>query len=159
MGSLSFDFYKYVGCGNDFIIIDVRCNELVKFDSVSLPHFSQSICDRNYGVGADGLLVALKSTKADVKMEIYNRDGSVASMCGNGIRCFARWFRTFVTSSSNCLKIETSAGIFTAQFEDNLVKVEMPSLVKARYNIPLQLENSSANVHFLLVGVPHAVVL
>ena len=82
-----FDFFKYSAAGNDFIIIfegNLGSFKLTKENIVRL-------CDRRFGIGADGILLhsAPESTEAHAKMTIYNSDGSVAEMCGNGIRCFA----------------------------------------------------------------------
>ena len=82
-----FSFSKMQGAGNDFVVIDVMKNQ---FD-YSLPVLSQFLCDRHYGVGADGLILIDKSETQDFKMRIFNADGSEAEMCGNGIRCLAKY--------------------------------------------------------------------
>lgn len=79
-------FSKFHGLGNDFIIIDDRENNIDSYSQLAL-----SICNRNLGVGADGLIIVKNSDSYDIKMKIYNRDGSEAPMCGNGIRCFAKY--------------------------------------------------------------------
>lgn len=85
------DFSKYEGLGNDFILVDDRDR-----DSPSLtPEESEKLCHRNFGVGGDGVIFALKpsSDDFDFKMRIYNSDGSEPEMCGNGIRCFAQFLK------------------------------------------------------------------
>jgi len=81
-------FTKMHGLGNDFIIIDSRTEKL---EGIELSQLAIKLCDRHYGIGADGLLIAGPSSSADVKMRIFNPDGSEAEMCGNGIRCFAKY--------------------------------------------------------------------
>jgi diaminopimelate epimerase len=90
MSSLA-EFSKYEGLGNDFILIDDRDKS-----SPSLtPEQSAKLCDRNFGIGADGVIFALQppSKDFDFKMRIYNSDGSEPEMCGNGIRCFAQFLK------------------------------------------------------------------
>ena len=79
-------FVKMNGTHNEFVVVDGR--EIALDDPVA---FAQQICDPEHGLGADGLLLALKSATADVRMRIINADGSEAEMCGNGIRCLARY--------------------------------------------------------------------
>lgn len=97
------DFSKYEGLGNDFILIDDRDKE-----SPSLtPEASEKLCHRNFGVGADGVIFALKppSDDFDFKMRIYNSDGSEPEMCGNGIRCFAQFLKD-LGADGTCLCVE-----------------------------------------------------
>lgn len=85
------EFSKYEGLGNDFILVDDRDK-----DAPSLtPEQSEKLCDRNFGIGGDGVIFALKppSDDYDFSMRIYNSDGSEPEMCGNGIRCFAQFLK------------------------------------------------------------------
>jgi diaminopimelate epimerase len=85
------EFSKYEGLGNDFILIDDRDKS-----SPSLtPEQSEKLCNRNFGIGGDGVIFALQppSKDFDFKMRIYNSDGSEPEMCGNGIRCFAQFLK------------------------------------------------------------------
>ncbi|MBO4698129.1 diaminopimelate epimerase [bacterium] len=108
-------FFKYVAAGNDFVIIN-ECEtggfKLTKENIVR-------ICDRRFGVGADGILLhcAPESKNAHAKMTIFNSDGSTAEMCGNGIRCFALYLATDCGLSFNPLKIETGNGLLEARCE------------------------------------------
>lgn len=81
-------FWKMHGLGNDYIIIDDRDEKISVKQAVSL---AKRLCERRFSVGADGLLLVLGSKVADAKMRIFNADGSEAEMCGNGIRCFAKY--------------------------------------------------------------------
>ena len=84
---MKLNFTKWQGCGNDFVLIDCL-EEPLECDYASL---GKELCDRHYGIGADGILVVEPSEVADFRMRIINADGSEAEMCGNGIRCFARY--------------------------------------------------------------------
>ncbi|MFA6282210.1 MAG: diaminopimelate epimerase, partial [Candidatus Omnitrophota bacterium] len=104
------EFTKMVAAGNDFVVIDSKAG----IAESKLKQFAQKVCDRKYGIGADGLLLIEKSKKADVRMRIFNADGSEAQMCGNGSRCAALWAGGRVQgtgSSKKVIKLETKAGI------------------------------------------------
>lgn len=100
------EFTKWQGCGNDFVLIDGRKQEPDDYAS-----FAVKVCDRHYGVGADGILVVLPSERADFRMRIFNADGSEAEMCGNGIRCFARYLYEYGLTNKTEFPVETGAGI------------------------------------------------
>lgn len=103
---MEINFSKLHGQGNDFIIIDSTAR------SISLSKTQiQKICHRNFGIGADGLILVKKSNVADFRMDYYNHDGSVAEMCGNGIRCMAKFIYDKGLSNKNVLEIETLAGV------------------------------------------------
>src|SRR5262249_39228205 len=105
------EFSKMNGAGNDFVLVDNRTQKIkLKPDQVV------QICHRQRGIGADGimLLVPCESGKADWAWEFYNSDGSVAEMCGNGARCFARFVQK-LTGVKDQLTFETVAGIITAR--------------------------------------------
>jgi diaminopimelate epimerase len=99
-------FTKMQGTGNDFIIIDCRKTKITGPKKLAV-----AMCDRHYGVGADGILLLLDSGTADFRMRIFNPDGSEAEMCGNGIRCFAKYCYDNRITSAKQLEIETAAGI------------------------------------------------
>ncbi len=102
-------FTKWQGCGNDFVLVDGRASGLPS-DAAKL---SRYVCDRHYGIGADGLIFVLTSDKADFCMRIFNADGSEAEMCGNGIRCFARLVYEEGMTDKDAFTVETGAGILT----------------------------------------------
>ncbi len=99
-------FTKMEGIGNDYIYID-GINQEVPLD----PEFISKISDRHFGIGSDGMIVILPSDKYDFRMRMFNRDGSEAMMCGNGIRCFCKFIYDHHLSDKHHLKIETKAGL------------------------------------------------
>ena len=124
-------FEKWQGCGNDFVMIDNRERDFV--DNAEKIKF---ICDRHFGVGADGVIYVLKSDLADVRMRIFNADGSEAEMCGNGIRCFAK-FLLGEGKTKDSLKVQTEAGILTVRLNENLVTVDMGEPILEAERIPV----------------------
>ena len=110
-----FDFFKYSAAGNDFVIVNE--NALGPFELT--PENIVMICDRRFGIGADGILLHSKpeSMEAHAKMTIFNSDGSTAEMCGNGIRCFALYLIRDCGLSFDPLKIETGNGLLEARCE------------------------------------------
>lgn len=108
---MQLNFAKYEGIGNDFIIINNLDNSI----SLSQEQIAK-LCDRNFGIGSDGLILARGSETADFFMDFYNSDGSIAEMCGNGIRCFAKYLFDEGLTNKTTIDIETRAGIKTIDF-------------------------------------------
>ncbi|MFA5271823.1 MAG: diaminopimelate epimerase [Candidatus Omnitrophota bacterium] len=144
------EFTKMVAAGNDFILVD----EKVNISERKLKEFAKNICDRKYGVGADGLLLIGKSKKADIRMRIFNADGSEAQMCGNGSRCAA----LYASHSAKNVKLETKAGIIESDVSKDSVKVKLTNPKNIKLNIPLKVNNRNLKVNFINTGVPHAVI-
>lgn len=139
-------FQKFQGTGNDFIIINE--SDLTNEDYSDL---AKKICDRHYGVGADGMIVVSESTKADIRMKFYNADGSIASMCGNGIRCFSKFVYENGLINRKSFDVETLAGIMKPEVivDDDgkvtFVKVNLGKPIFTSKEIPL----SNANKYFI----------
>jgi diaminopimelate epimerase len=164
-------FWKMHGLGNDYIVIDNR-NE--KISDTEAAELAQKLCERRFSVGADGLLLVSNSSLADVKMLIFNADGSEAEMCGNGIRCFAKYCYENNIAKKNELTVETLAGIKRTWLtvEDNTVisiMVDMGAPTLDRSKIPmlgqgtcinedLQVNGEQYKVTCLSVGNPHCVI-
>ena len=136
-------FSKLNGQGNDFIIINATTGrlDLSKIQIIKM-------CNKNYGVGADGLILVRPSEVSDLKMEYYNNDGSIAEMCGNGIRCLARFAYENNLIKSKNIGIETLAGIkkISIDIEDNEVvniKVDMGTPEFRPENIPVNIKNKT----------------
>ena len=125
-------FTKWQGCGNDFVFV----NGLSTDPAPAIAH-CREICDRHFGIGADGLILILPSDKADLRMRIYNADGSEAEMCGNGIRCFAKWARELGLVTGSRFSVETGAGILYPEFsDDGSVRVDMGAPILEAAEIP-----------------------
>jgi diaminopimelate epimerase len=142
------------GAGNDFIVIDNRSRD-IRLQPAQIAR----LCDRHRGAGADGviLLVPCESGRADWAWDFYNSDGSAAEMCGNGARCFARFVRR-LTGVAPAIRFETRAGIVTAQFNGEAVKVNLTAPRDLRLNEEISLSIGPSAVHSLNTGVPHAVL-
>ncbi len=150
------EFTKMVASGNDFIIIENSGHKVTR--SQSHQSLAKKICDRKYGVGADGLLILEKSNKADIRMRIFNPDGSEPRMCGNGVRCTALWQSTQHTAHSARLKIETRAGIIQARVNRDQVKIKMTQPRDIRLDLPIRVVRRALKVNFINTGVPHTVI-
>ena len=164
-------FWKMHGLGNDYILIDNR-DEKVSENKLGL--LAQKLCRRRFSVGADGLLLLYNSTVADVKMRIFNADGSEAEMCGNGIRCLAKYCYENNIANKRELRIETLAGIKNvwlevADGEVRAVTVDMGSPIFEREKIPvlgegkfvdeeIKVNNGVFKATCLSVGNPHCVI-
>lgn len=127
---MSYEFSKYQGLGNDFILIDNRHSP----ETMITPEQAKQICDRHFGIGADGVIFVLPGQDdTDYTMRIYNSDGSEPEMCGNGIRCLAKFIANLegIAKVNKTYRIHTLAGVISPQLQENgLVKVDMgqPSL-------------------------------
>ena len=104
------NFIKMQGAGNDYIYIDARRRDK---DAVDWPALSRAMSDRHFGIGGDGIILIMESEKADLRMRMFNADGSEGEMCGNGIRCFAKYAieREIVPPPREALTVDTLAGI------------------------------------------------
>lgn len=101
---------KYQGCGNDFILMDHM--------PTNPKQMAIDVCDRHFGIGADGLMIVEESSIADFKMVYLNSDGSTASMCGNGLRCFVQYLKDQKRLTKNSAIIETKAGLIQVHIDD-----------------------------------------
>lgn len=151
-------FTKMVATGNDFVLIDNRYQRVI--DSQNLGKLARKICDRKFGIGADGLLFLGKSGKAQVRMRIFNADGSEAEMCGNGARCVALFVvrRASGVGRKTKLKIETKAGIIPAEVNGDNVKIRLTDPKGIRLDMPLRVNGRVIRISFVNTGVPHAVI-
>lgn len=103
------NFTKMEGLGNDYVYID--CTKMTDDDVIKTSKLAKKVSDRHFGIGSDGLILICKSNVADFKMKMYNSDGSEAEMCGNGIRCVAKYVYDFGLTKNTSINIETLAGI------------------------------------------------
>jgi len=109
------EFVKMQGAGNDFVVVDEWDKQLV--GEKEKPAFVEKICDRHFGVGADGVIFIQKSEKADANFVFFNPDGSRAEMCGNGIRCFAKYLNERKLVSGETISAETPAGVLSLKLD------------------------------------------
>ncbi len=152
-------FTKMVGTGNDFVVVDaVRHPQ--PFLASQWRAISQAVCDRHTGIGADGLLVLERSRAADVKMRVFNPDGSEAQMCGNGARCVARYLtgQGSGRKGRSPITIETKAGIVQARAQGNRVAIRMTDPTSLRLGLTLTAADQTFRLGCVNTGVPHAVV-
>lgn len=164
------EFTKMHGLGNDYVCVNCFREKIENPSKVA-----KEICDRHFGVGADGVILVEPSAKADFKMEIYNADGSAARMCGNGIRCLGKYVYESGMTGKSSFAVETLSGIrhLTLQVQDDQVKtlcVDMGTPRLNAHSIPILCEkdlvlNDSIFVQgkeYRMTGIsmgnPHAVV-
>ena len=151
-------FEKYHGTGNDFIIVE-------NYDGVTPSKLTQKMCERHFGIGADGLMCVESSEIADVKMGFYNADGSIAPMCGNGIRCFAKYVYDHKIVIKPQFSVETLAGIMkvdldTDAHQNTYVTINMgaPDFKNAFGVLNLVVDDISFKLSTLVIGTLHAII-
>lgn len=149
------EFYKYHGTGNDFIIID---NREKAFDTQNT-ELIKNLCHRKFGIGADGIIFLELSEKADCFMNYYNNDGTIAEMCGNGVRCLAKFFIENIKSDLQELLIDTRAGIKKVLCNnDGSFSVNMGKPTFVSNDFPKDsIELEKILFQFVSMGNPHAV--
>lgn len=164
-------FTKMHGCGNDYVYID--CFDRIIDNPQKL---SMILSDRRYGIGGDGIILICASDKADAKMRIFNKDGSEGKMCGNGIRCVAKYlWDSGKIKNKESIKIETLSGVKTLEIlndsgNESVIKVDMGKADLNSQNIPMIFEKEkvinepitvnteSYNITCVSMGNPHCVI-
>ena len=164
------DFVKMHGLGNDFVFIEDKTGQDKDYTVLA-----RAMCNRHTGIGADGLIVIVDSRVADVRMRIINSDGSEAEMCGNGIRCFAKYVSDSGIIEKKRFTVETPAGIMEPEITvgaDNkaeLITINMGRPSFNRSEIPMEgtdgrvlnedlgVDGENWKITSLLMGVPHTV--
>ena len=148
-------FTKMHGAGNDYVYVDARS------DNRDWNELSRQMSDRHFGVGGDGLILIKDSDVADLKMSMFNADGSEAEMCGNGIRCFVKYAvdRGIVSDSSTSVSVETLAGIRrVAPIAENgqvvAARVSMGNPILTPTDVPVKLESAGEYGSGPLLGYP-----
>lgn len=151
---MTVDFVKMNGAGNDFVLIDNRAGTL-RLTTEQIVR----LCNRQRGIGADGLLLLKPNTsgRAEWSWDFYNSDGSIADMCGNGARCFARFVQA-VAGVKERTSFETGAGVIGATFHGARVTINLTSPHSLQLNEVIPAAGAKLTVHSLNTGVPHAVV-
>lgn len=171
---------KMQGLGNDFVILDYS-----EYEKTGLPmsDLAKKLCDRNFGVGADGMIIPNLAQRTqliegfdsepsaftpDIGWYFYNSDGTTAQMCGNGIRCFAKYAKDNNLVSSNKFSVETLAGIITPEIlDDGNVRVNMSKPILDPEKIPfrgkyskenLTIKDKTFEINVISMGNPHCVI-
>lgn len=147
------NFSKYAGSGNDFILIDDRLEQFPSADRA----YIASLCHRQRGIGADGLILLQLSKKADFRMRIFNADGGEAEMCGNGIRCLMKFIRDLGNLGVR-YRIETMKNILQVEEKNGFVHVEMAQPIDIQWDMNIELAEGRLVVQSLNTGVPHVVI-
>jgi len=165
-------FTKMHGLGNDFVMVDAFEEKL---DEATLPERARELCDRHFGIGADGLILVLPSRVANFRMRIFNPDGSEPESCGNGIRCFARFVYDRKKTADTTLTVETLGGVQTLKLNVaggtvQTVRADLGEPAFARRLIPMRgpeegealnekvkVDGAKLDVTCLSVGNPHCV--
>jgi len=164
---MSIAFNKYHGLGNDFILIDNRHSA----EPILTSEQAVKWCDRNFGIGADGVIFLLAEANGEHRMRIFNSDGSEPEMCGNGIRCLAKFMQDLnIPTTGSKYQIQTGAGLIVPQMDaDGQVTVDMgkPFLTATEIpttlrdsdhkviNVPLEVGGKTWNVTTVSMGNPH----
>jgi len=149
-------FVKMEGLGNDFILLDDRDKKLSQY--IKYSDLSKKLCARHFGIGADGIILILASRDHDIKFRIFNSDGSEAQMCGNGMRCFAKYLYENKMISQEKIRVETKAGtVIPEVLPDDKgkvlsVRVDMGEPVLLCRDIPFISNNETAVEEILNVG-------
>jgi diaminopimelate epimerase len=167
---MTIQFTKYQGLGNDFILIDNRHQS----EPILTPKQAVQLCDRHFGIGADGVIFALPAERdADYTMRIFNSDGSEPEMCGNGIRCLAKFIADLESQKKTEYRIETLAGLMIPKLQpDGQVKVDLgpPKLLASQIPTtlatveskvveqPLEVEGKIWPVTCVSMGNPHCII-
>lgn len=152
------EFSKVQGLGNDFVIIKDLEGKIADYASLAI-----KVCHRNFGIGADGLMVVLPSDKGDFRMRIINSDGSEPEMCGNGIRCFAKYVYDEGMTEKEELEIETLAGIIKPKLikengQVKMVRVDMGEPNPSVINHPLMIVDEEFAITCVSMGNPHCII-
>ena len=164
-------FWKMQGLGNDYIVVDSKKQRI---SEQQIPKLAKKLCQRRFSIGADGFLIVCPSNVADVKMRIFNADGSEAEMCGNGIRCFSKYCYENGIVLKNAFNVETLSGIKQIWLtikgsEVYSVKVDMgaPNWERSALSIQgqgtfinetLEIDNKPYTITCLSMGNPHCII-
>ncbi len=149
------NFTKITAAGNDFILIDKRLNP----DIILTSELIQSLCDRRFGIGADGVLTIDDHKKSDFKMEYFNSDGSDGMLCGNGARSIIKYAEYSGRIKSNKTKFTFNDELFSGEvLSTNEIKFNLNEPKNLKLNFGISILNKSLNVSFIDTGAHHVVI-
>ena len=143
---MQLEFYKYQGTGNDFVMIDNRSNTFPKENSELVAH----LCNRRFGIGADGLILLETDTDTDFRMVYYNSDGNLSSMCGNGGRCLVAFAKKLNLIQKETTFVATDGLHYATVADDGIVSLQM---------IDVAAIKNTSEYSYLNTGSPHHVQL
>ena len=153
---------KMQGCGNDFVVLDY---EEFKKCGLEMSEFAKKVCDRHFGVGADGMIIPKETSQADISWYFYNSDGSTAQMCGNGMRCFSKYVWDKKLVNKKTFSVLTEAGIIRPEIlDDGNVRVDMGIPILEDKKIPFKGErkikvlDKEFDITPVSMGNPHCVI-
>lgn len=155
---------KMQGCGNDFVILDYS---EYKKTNLPMPDLAVKLCDRHFGIGADGMIIpdSEPNGETDIGWYFYNSDGSTAQMCGNGMRCFAKYVHDKKLVDKKQFSVKTLAGIIKPEIlEDGSVKVNMGTPILEDSKIPfngeknVEIRDKKFNLTPVSMGNPHCII-
>lgn len=155
---------KMQGCGNDFVILDY---EEYQKTGLSMEDLAKKLCDRHFGIGADGMIIPKTDTKeTNIGWYFYNSDGSIAQMCGNGMRCFAKYVYDKGLVAKKEFSVMTGAGVIKPQIlEDGNVRVDMGIPILEEEKIPfkgektIKVQDREFDITPVSMGNPHCVII
>lgn len=164
---MNINFSKYQATGNDFVLI----NGFKAYISLTKEQIAE-VCDRHFGIGADGLIIARSTEDADVFMDYYNCDGSIAEMCGNGVRALSAFSKDENIENARSLKsinVQTRAGLKAVRIEDDIYSVNMgPASFdneslgfasnEAMWKYPLEINSQVIEIYGASMGNPHCII-
>lgn len=155
---------KMQGCGNDFVILDYSEFEKSK---LSMSELAKKLCDRHFGIGADGMIIpdTKPNKETDIAWFFYNSDGTTAQMCGNGMRCFAKYVYDKKLVNKKSFSVKTLAGIIKPEIqEDGTIKVNMGNPILDEAKIPFKgehrvhIKGKEFDITPVSMGNPHCVI-
>ncbi|MEI7999175.1 MAG: diaminopimelate epimerase [Candidatus Omnitrophota bacterium] len=144
-------FVKMVAAGNDFIVIETQSN-------IDYVKFTQQVCARQSGIGADGVLIFDKSKKSDYQMRIINVDGSEAEMCGNGARCMVSYIVANFHPTKKVFGMETIAGEILGEVDGEDIRVRLSNPKDYMPTLNITIAGKKMRVDYIDTGVPHTIV-
>ena len=155
---------KMQGCGNDFVILDYS-----EYKKAGLPmnELAKKLCDRNFGIGADGMIIpdTTNNNDTDIGWYFYNSDGTTAQMCGNGMRCFAKYVYDKKLVDKKEFSVKTLAGVIKPEIQnDGTVKVNMGTPILEEEKIPfkgektVEVRGKKFNITPVSMGNPHCII-
>jgi diaminopimelate epimerase len=155
---------KMQGCGNDFVVLDF---EEYKKSGLTMAELAQKLCDRHFGIGADGMIIpdTVQNGETDIAWYFYNSDGTTAQMCGNGMRCFAKYVWDNKLVDKKQFSVKTLAGLIKPEIQDDgTVKVNMGTPILEEAKIPfcgerqVKIKDKTFEITPVSMGNPHCVI-